>query len=36
LPAEAVSLGLVGLGTVSLTAGVAGYAWRRRKLRKAA
>jgi rhodanese-related sulfurtransferase len=36
LPAEAVSLGLVALGTVSLTAGVAGYAWRRRKLRKAA
>ena len=36
LPAEAASLGLVIFGAVSLTAGVASYAWRRRNLRKAA
>ncbi len=36
LPAEAASLGLVVFGAVSLTAGVASYAWRRRNLRKAA
>lgn len=36
LPAEAASLGLVAFGAISLTTGLAGYAWRRRNLRKAA